>query len=106
MAKLIQQVRKNSSGETPRYRVWNAINPPGNKDWCGLYTHCSRMDYYSVENPEEAYRLIKELIQEQLQDSEIFANALGWKNWKRVNISSGIHTSMVRTFGTPKNTAS
>ena len=77
MAKLIQQVRKNSSGETPRYRVWNAINPPGNKDWCGLYTHCSRMDYYSVENPEEAYRLIKELIQEQLQDSEIFANAFG-----------------------------
>ena len=65
MAKLIQQVRKNSSGETPRYRVWNAINPPGN------------MDYYSVENPEEAYRLIKELIQEQLQDPEIFANAFG-----------------------------
>ena len=77
MAKLIQQVRKNSSGETPRYRVWNAINPPGNKDWCCLYTHCSRMHYYSVENPEEAYRLIKELIQEQLQDPEIFANAFG-----------------------------
>ena len=57
MAKLIQQVRQNSSGETPRYRVWNAINPP------------EGMDFYSVENPEEAYHLIEELIQEFLVEN-------------------------------------
>jgi hypothetical protein len=65
MAKLIQQVRTNGSGETLLYRVWNAINPPGN------------MDYYSVENPEEACRLIQELIQEQVSDPSVFMNAFG-----------------------------
>ena len=65
MAELIKQVMTNGSGETPRYRVWNAINPTGN------------MDFYSVENPEEAYRLIQELRQEQVSDPSVFMNAFG-----------------------------
>ena len=71
MGRLIKSVRTSFnqmyrttweiSGETPRYRVWkatfnrlkspyslwNANNPPGS------------MDFYSVENPEEAHYIIQ-----------------------------------------------
>lgn len=49
MPELIKTVRTTweNSGKTPRYRVWNAIDPPGS------------MDFFSVENPEEAHRLIQ-----------------------------------------------
>ena len=49
MAELIKTVRTTweNSGKTPRYRLWVACNPPGS------------MDFFSVENPEEAHRLIQ-----------------------------------------------
>lgn len=69
MAQLIRSVRlpvSQASGDAqPPYRVWSAINPPGN------------MDFYAVENPEEAYHLIARLTEEQMSDPTISRNAFG-----------------------------
>ena len=65
MAELIRQIRGRATGEHPRYRVWNAINPPSN------------MDFYSVNDPEEAYHLIEKLILRQMEDPEVASNAFG-----------------------------
>ena len=56
---------KQSSRETPRYRVWHAQNIPNN------------MTYYAVESPKEARRLIRLLSDRDLADSNVATNAFG-----------------------------
>ena len=98
MAELIRQQRSRSTGEDPRYRVWNAINPP------------SGMDFYSVEDPEEAYHLIEELILHQMKDPSVSMNSFGleeleddgeYHEWYDEGDNEDIdHTE---AFGTPLN---
>lgn len=63
MATLVKQTR--TFEEQPQYRVWVAINPPGN------------MDYYAVASPEDGARFINEEAARQLQDPDIWGNAFG-----------------------------
>ena len=69
MAELIRseriRVTRISGDAQPPYRVWNAINPPGN------------MDFYAVASPEEAYHLIARLTEDQMSDPTISCNAFG-----------------------------
>jgi hypothetical protein len=78
--KLIKVVQ--SAENESKYRVWNAINPPAN------------MFYYAVDSPEEAIDVIMDLIDEQVEDNNIFSNAFGlqvrddiydtWDEWEDV----------------------
>lgn len=46
-------------------RVWNVINPP------------NKPNYYPVDSPEQAHKMINELAQAQLKEGWITSNAFG-----------------------------
>lgn len=53
-----------------KLRVWNSIN-------------FSKMNYYDVDNVEEAIFLINKLVEQQLTDSDITDNAFGLEEFDK-----------------------
>ena len=65
MSTLIRSESSYDTGSKPQFRVWHAWNIP------------QHMDFYAVDGPEEAKKLIEELILADLDNPDIDSNAFG-----------------------------